>query len=58
MNIVERVAEAGNPLNPAQLKVLLAGCDIQVTAAEAEWLFTLYCRSTEHQPHPYYAVRS
>lgn len=42
MNLVERIVEAGQPLNPEQLRVLLAGCQIYVTVEEAVHLFTEY----------------
>ncbi len=42
VNLVERVMHAGHPLNADQLRVLLAGCNMMVTHAEAQWLFTRY----------------
>lgn len=42
MTLVERIVEAGQPLNPEQLRVLLAGCQIYVTVEEAVHLFTVY----------------
>ena len=44
VNLVEKVMRAGEPLNAEQLRVLLAGCDIFVTAAEARFLFSRYIR--------------
>lgn len=42
MDLVERVAEAGRPLNASQLQVLLAGCEVYVTQSEAAKLFARY----------------
>lgn len=42
VNLVEKVMRAGEPLNAEQLRVLLAGCNIFVTQAEARWLLSRY----------------
>lgn len=42
MDLVERVAEAGRPLNASQLQILLAGCEVYVTQSEAAKLFARY----------------
>ncbi len=49
VNLVEKIMRAGQPLNAEQLRVLLRGCDVFVSSAEARLLFSRYIQVI-HQP--------
>ncbi len=42
MDVIQRVVEAGRPVNAEQLRLMLEGCSIQVTPTYAESLYALY----------------
>lgn len=42
MDFVQRVVEAGRPVNAAQLQLMLDGCNIHVSLHEAERLYWKY----------------
>jgi hypothetical protein len=49
VDLIQRIVEAGNPVSAEQLRIFLAGCDVEVTSREAERIYSRYNQTLSHE---------